>query len=179
MPLILNWIEIPSERCTRSQPSKCCKRKRASSDRAPFFHCAVFQFWCWPDRSVAMQPHTQRTAMHLYSDTFLSEPTLASSAIWETVVCLLDRTTRARSPSPRATMNLGRPWPCLLFYHRSFFPLQSRNIPQELQFWRCSDRRLAITARSIITLTQETIMRCIYQINGPQRRKRNFISARN
>ena len=46
-----------------------------------------------PDWSAVMQPHTQLTAMHtVYSDTFVSEPALMSSANWATVAHLLDWT---------------------------------------------------------------------------------------
>jgi len=51
----------------------------------------------------------------VYSDTFLSEPALTSWAIWARVACLLDRTTRASLRSPRASVSLGRPWPCRQF----------------------------------------------------------------
>jgi len=99
----------PGKWHTRTRPSTWCKREYDSSDHATFFHCSVVQFWC---------------------------PT----------VRLLDRTTRASLRSPRASMSLGRPWPCRRFttvpsldHFDRYWPLQTGNTPQELQFWRCSD----------------------------------------
>ena len=51
----------------------------------------------------------------VYSDTFLPELALTSSAIWATVARLLVRTTRASLRTPRASLSLGHPWPYHLF----------------------------------------------------------------
>ena len=81
----------------------------------------------------------------VYSDTFLSEPALTSSAIWATVARLLDRTTRASLRFPRASMSLGHepvassPLFLLWTTFDRYWPLQTRNTPQELQLWRCLD----------------------------------------
>ena len=63
-----------------------------------------------------------------------------------TVAHLLDRTTRASLRSPHASVSLGHPWsvagsPLFLPWTTfdRYWPLQTENTPQELQFWRCSD----------------------------------------
>ena len=83
----------------------------------------------------------------VYSDTFLSEPALTSSANWATVAHQLDWTTWASLRSPWASVSPGRPWPCHQFSEiflpwttfDRYWPLQTRNTPQELQLWRCLD----------------------------------------
>ena len=126
-----------------------CKRKRDWGDQATFFHCSVVQFWCscahcwcfWRWTGVSMDTLTGVrlcSSIHnklwytVSSDTFVSEPTLTSSAIWATVAHLLDQTMLA-SHSQRAWVSLGRLWPCggspLFLPFTSFdryWPLQTR-----------------------------------------------------
>lgn len=71
------------------------------------------------------------------SDTFLSKPGLPSSLIWTIQACLLNWTS---SHSPHALVRmvsdflLFSPW--IIF--DTYWPLWTRNIPQDLKNWRCS-----------------------------------------
>lgn len=52
----------------------------------------VGQFW-YPDRSVAMQSHTQQIMTHCVYDNFLKDPAEPSVVIGATLAHLLDQTT--------------------------------------------------------------------------------------
>ena len=77
-----------------------------------------------------------------YSDTFLSEPALTSSAIWRTLAHLLDRTTRPGLYFPRASMSHGRPWryhwftTVLSLDHFFFVGLLSALVIEQLKMWQ-------------------------------------------
>ncbi len=103
----------------------------------------IFALWqgalsCWkrpqpPENTVCMKGCS-------WSE---SEPALISWANGATVAGLLDQITRASLCSPHASMSFRRPWPCRRFTTvpslDHFWYIQTRNTPQELQFWRCSD----------------------------------------
>ena len=86
----------------------------------------------------------------VYSSKFLSEPALTSSAIWKTVVCLLDWTTLASLSLHQWAHDsvIGLPlfFPWTTF--KRYWPVQTRNT--ELQFWRCSDPVINILALVIL-----------------------------
>ncbi len=151
----------PGKQCTRTRPSTRCKRKHDSLDQATFFHCSVVQFWCsrahcwrfwrWtgqhghPDWSAAMQPHTQQSAMHCVF-WHLSIRTSFNFLSYSSSFVISDHTGQ-----PSLLLCISEPWTLMTLspvHHCSFlpwttfdryWPLQTRNTPQELQFWRCSD----------------------------------------
>lgn len=154
----------PSKRCAFTQPSTWCKRKWfiRPGYLLLLLHASVlmltFPLWVLllvdkgqhihPDWSVAILLHMQQKSDALCLTLHLSEPALTCLVIWATAACLLDQNTQASLCSSRASVSLGCPKPCywlpLTTFDR-FWPLQTKNTPQELQFWRCSDTVLQPT----------------------------------
>lgn len=135
---------VPQVRDTSAPSHPCEKKKRLIT----FFHCSVVQVSCahcycfWTGVSMATLTGLQLCCpMHnklwcsVYSDTFLPEPAVTFSIIWATVARLLERTSQASLHSLCASVSLGFHDP--VNGSPLFWPLQTGNIPQELEIWRC------------------------------------------
>jgi len=153
----------PGKRRTRTRSSTWCKRKCDSSDQATFFHCSVVQFWCsrahcwplWRWTGVSMGTLTglrlcnpirnklmNCVFWHLSIRTsinFLSNSSYSSSSVFV-------HHWASATHDPVAGSPLFLPWTTFDRY----WPLQTGNTPQELQFWRCSDHHNLV----LVKLTQ-------------------------